>query len=358
MTTGSADDDRSDSEGNLILSELQQPEETKLLRLRQEREKSRESTSKFNTILTKISERRGLLWGLLAGVATSFEAILVDFANDESHPLQSAFFRSIVLLFAITLTSWDKGRSYTWFDTSMFLLFGLLEFTSTVFTFMAVKYGTIGDTIAIQSNLPIPSSIFGCVFFMEYPRSWHVLLLVINAFGLILVSKPPFLFGSLEPAHESHFTGSVFALAAVLLTASFQAAARKLAYRNVHDSWLLLSQAGFIGILGSCIALTMFGKWDKYTTWYNLIIMMFLGFMSFLTLLGTAKGLETESMFIIGILTTISIPLAYFYEILFAGSTPQWYTLTGALISVISTSLIYVTSFEDTDEENEKKTGQ
>lgn len=283
-----------------------------------------------------------MLWGLLSGVAISFEAILADLADDDSPPLQNSFYRCIVLIFAGFFISFDQIISYEPIDILFISLFGIFEFFSTVCTFVAIKLGNIGDVTAIQANLPIPSSILGCVLFREIPMTVHIFLLVINAIGLIIVSKPPFLFDL--PHEQTTFQGAIFAAVSVLFTASFQAVTRKLSYKGVHDSWLLLTVAGFIGTLCASVALTFVQEWTPPTDWSLLITCLGLGIASFTTLIGTTKGLQTESLFTVGIMTTVSIPLTYFYQIMFDKTVPHWYTIVGAVVSISTTICIYITS--------------
>jgi drug/metabolite transporter (DMT)-like permease len=217
-----------------------------------------------------------------------------------------------------------------------------------VLHYFTIKVLPLGDATALLSLSPIITVVASAIFLNE---PFHVSVFgaaLGSVIGSILIAKPNFIFGGetvSSPGYISGPLGSCCAAAVVMLV-------RKAGKTGVHTLQLLFSWC-FFGILYSAIANLVLHSfsWPTSTeSWWYVGWMIFFGIGAHF-LMNYAGRFAPASL--TSIIRSTSIMWAYAWEILGFGHMPEWTSLLGAFIILLS--VIVVTSQQHLRQQEERR---
>ncbi|XP_021255277.1 solute carrier family 35 member G1 isoform X6 [Numida meleagris] len=187
---------------------------------------------------------------------------------------------------------------------------------------------------------PVFTSLLAWIFLKEKYSIWDLLFTLFTITGVILIARPPFLFGSnvtgIEGSYSDHLKGTIAAIASTVSAASTIVILRKVG-KSVHY-FLSIWYYAVIGLIGCVIALFVMNEWrlpycGKDRVFLILIGILGLGGQIFLT-----KALQIEKAGPVAIMRTMDVVFAFILQILFLNHLPTWWTVGGALCVVASSS--------------------
>lgn len=252
---------------------------------------------------------------------------------------QIMLYRSFPFLLSIPFISWHKGHDYDISDVIYNFIYAFTNVTEILLAYVALEFAQVGNVVAVIINLPVPSSILGFIFLRETLTRYDVIIIVINATGICLIAKPPFIFGSstTDPFADTEFLGIVIAVVSLLMMSIASLASRKLGYRGNADPALLTTLGGMTAVVVSGAILLATNTWDNPSSLEEVILVCLVSSSSFFGNIFFVLGYTYESIATVSVLITISVPLSYAGGVLLYGEIPELVPLIGVALTLVST---------------------
>uniref|UniRef100_A0A8B9U394 Solute carrier family 35 member G1 n=1 Tax=Anas zonorhyncha TaxID=75864 RepID=A0A8B9U394_9AVES len=283
----------------------------------------------------------GLFYTLLSAFLFSVASLFLKKIEDV-HSVEVSAFRCIFqmafvlpgLIYYKTGFLGPKGKR-------IFLFFrGLLGSSAMILLYYAFQVMPLADATVITFSSPVFTSLLAWIFLKEKYSIWDLLFTLFTITGVVLIARPPFLFGSnvtgIEGSYADHLKGTIAAIASTVSSASTFVILRKVG-KSVHY-FLSIWYYAVIGLIGCVIALFVMNEWrlpycGKDRVFLILIGLLGLGGQIFLT-----KALQIEKAGPVAIMKTMDVVFAFILQILFLNHLPTWWTVGGALCVVASSS--------------------
>jgi len=219
-----------------------------------------------------------------------------------------------------------------------------LTFTTAL---SSVTYMEVPDALCIVFACPVVTIILSAIFLGDTLTASKIIAGFQLFIGVILVCKPPFLFGSSNnPApkeHHSYYVGVLLAVTACLSGGSMNVMVSRL--KHVSSNILVLWSA-VSGILMSVIYCLSEGTssilsykiyettWIQWTTFIGLSLS---GLIAFTTL---TLSLQLISPNIVASLRCLELVLAFSVESIITGSMPDIVTSTGGALIILGVIIL------------------
>ncbi|KAM5142323.1 solute carrier family 35 member G1 [Mantella aurantiaca] len=283
----------------------------------------------------------GIFYTIISAFLFSSSSLLVKKIED-MHSVQISTFRCIFqMLFVFPGLIYCKTGFLGPKDQRIFLFIrGFLGSGAMILLYYAVQSMPLADATVITFSSPAFTCIFACIFLKEKCTLWDIVFMVFTITGVILIARPPFLFGSnnngLEETYSEHLKGTIAAVASAICASLTLVVLRKMG-KSVHYL-LSIWYYAVIGLIECIIALSVLGEWSLpycgLDRWFLVIIgILGLGGQSFLV-----KALQIEKAGLVAIMRTMDVVFAFIFQALFLHHTPTWWTIGGALCIVASTA--------------------
>uniref|UniRef100_A0A9L0TFB6 Solute carrier family 35 member G1 n=1 Tax=Equus caballus TaxID=9796 RepID=A0A9L0TFB6_HORSE len=220
------------------------------------------------------------------------------------------------------------------------VLRGFLGSASMMFAYYAFQTTSLADATVISFTCPVFTSIFACIFLKEKYSPWDALFTAFTIVGVILIVRPPFLFGSdtmeINESYSVHLKGTFAAIGHAVFAAMTLVILRKMG-KSV-DYFLSIWYYVALGLIEGIIVLFILGEWSLpycgLDRLYLILIGLFgLGGQVFLT-----KGIQIEKAGPVAIMRTMDVVFAFIFQIIFFNDVPTWWTVGGALCVVASST--------------------
>ncbi|KAJ8041688.1 Solute carrier family 35 member G1 [Holothuria leucospilota] len=255
-------------------------------------------------------------------------------------PYQIMLYRSFPFLLTLPFISWRKSESYNLYDLLYYISYAVLNTSGIILMYVALEFAQLGNVSAICTNLPIPSAILSFLLLREPIRIFDIILFVVNFIGLILVTRPPFLFhghGDAATGSTNEFLGAVIALGSLLGLAMSTIFSRKLTYRGNSDSALLTFIPGVTGVFIPGTILFITQTWDFPSTFMEGVLTLAVAVLSLFGNFFLALGLNYESVITITVLFTLGVPVSFLVGIFVFKEIPDVLSVVGAFSILVST---------------------
>ncbi|XP_041271789.1 solute carrier family 35 member G1 [Onychostruthus taczanowskii] len=283
----------------------------------------------------------GLFYTMLSAFLFSVASLFIKKIED-IHSVEVSAFRCVFqMAFVVPGLIYYKTGFLGPKGKRIFLFFrGFLGSTAMVLLYYAYQVMPLADATVITFTSPVFTSLLAWIFLKEKYTLWDVLFTLFAVAGVILIARPPFLFGSrvtgIEGSYSDHVKGTVAAIASTLSAASTIVILRKVG-KSVHY-FVSVWYYAVIGLIGCVIALFILNEWrlphcGKDRVFLILIGLLGLGGQIFLT-----KALQIEKAGPVSIMRTMDVVFAFILQVLFLDHLPTWWTVGGALCVVASSS--------------------
>lgn len=287
----------------------------------------------------------GLFYAFLSTVFFSIITLLVKTIQGV-HAIEISAIRCFFqMLFTVPLLVYHKTGFLGPRDKRIYLVLrGFIGSNAMILLYYAVQQMPLADATVIMFSNPVFTSILAWIFLKERCTIWDCVFTVFTITGVILIARPPFLFGEhqrgIESNYANHIKGTIAAFAGAIGAALTFVVLRKMG-KSVHY-YLSVWYYAVIGFIECVITVSVLGEWkipfcgrDRWL----LVLIAVLGIagQTFLT-----KALQIEKAGPVALMRTIDVVLAFIFQFIFLNRAPTMWSLGGALCIVLSTSGIAI----------------
>ncbi|XP_016368796.1 solute carrier family 35 member G1-like [Sinocyclocheilus rhinocerous] len=283
----------------------------------------------------------GLLYALLASVFFSVTALLVK-KIEGLHAIEISaircFFQMLFVMPAMIYYNTGflgprKMRIYLF-------LRGFLGSNAMILLYYAVLQMPLADATVIMFSNPVFTSLLAWIFLKERCTILDVIFTVFTLTGVILIARPPFLFGGklsgIEGDYTNHIKGTVAAFMGAIGAACTMVILRKIG-KSVHY-YLSVWYYAVVGLIECVIVLFILDEWAIPSCGWDRWMLMAIGLLGIAGQTFLTKALQIEKAGPVALMRTMDVVLAFILQFLFLNHKPTWWSLGGALFVISSTS--------------------
>ncbi|KAG8431168.1 hypothetical protein GDO86_019322 [Hymenochirus boettgeri] len=282
-----------------------------------------------------------IFYTMLASVFFSSSSLLVKKIGD-LHSVEISAIRCIFQMMLILpgLIYFKTGFLGPKEQRIFLFLRGFLGSGAMILMYYAVQSMPLADATVIAFSRPAFTCIFACIFLKEKCTVWDIVFILFTITGVILIARPPFLFGSqledLEVNYTDRLKGTMAALASAVGVSLTIVVLRRTG-RSVH---YLLSvwYYAIIGLIECVIALSVLGEWKIPACGTDRLFLILIGILGLGGQICLVKALQVEKAGPVAIMRTMDVVFAFIFQAVFLNHTPTLWTVGGALCIVASTA--------------------
>lgn len=222
----------------------------------------------------------------------------------------------------------------------LLVLRGFIGSNAMILLFYAVQQMPLADATVIMFSNPVFTSLLAWIFLKERCTIWDCVFTVFTLTGVILIARPPFIFGKhlhgIEGNYANHLKGTIAAFAGAIGAAFTLVLLRKIG-KSVHY-YLSVWYYAVIGLIECIITVSVLGEWKLPTCGRDRWMLMLIAVLgiagqSFLT-----KALQIEKAGPVALMRTFDVVLSFIFQFLIFHRAPTLWSLGGALCVVAATS--------------------
>lgn len=288
----------------------------------------------------------GLLLACISSLFFSLCSVIVKWLTNV-HPMELATCRFVgVLLPAIPIVIWRNENPFPAGKRLMLIVRSFVGATGLMLSFYAFRHMPLADSSVIVFSVPVFVAIFARIFLKEPCGLFNVVTIILTLIGVVLITRPPFIFGTNIPssALEEQTLGTdlwapVAAFSATLFGANVYVLLRAL--KGLHFSVIMTNFGAFaliqtVGVTWALDALC----WPQ--SGLERFLVVALALFSFGGQILLTLSLQLEQAGPVAIARSADIVFAFIWQVLFFQEIPNVYSLAGAFLvtsSVILTGL-------------------
>ncbi|KAK5613254.1 hypothetical protein CRENBAI_024985 [Crenichthys baileyi] len=209
-----------------------------------------------------------------------------------------------------------------------------------ILLFYAVQQMPLADATVIMFSNPVFTSILAWIFLKEKCTIWDCVFTVFTLTGVILIARPPFLFGEhlsgIEGNYTNHVKGTVAAFGGAIGAACTIVVLRKMG-KSVHY-YLSVWYYAVIGLIECVIIVSILSEWKLPSCGQDRWMLMLIAVLGIAGQTFLTKAVQIEKAGPVALMRTVDVVLAFFFQFIFFNRAPTWWSLGGALCVVLSTS--------------------
>ncbi|XP_036428058.1 solute carrier family 35 member G1 isoform X1 [Colossoma macropomum] len=283
----------------------------------------------------------GLLYSLLASVFFSVAALLVK-KIEGMHAVEISAIRCLFqMLFVIPPMIYYKTGFLGPRGMRVYLVLrGVLGSSAMILLYYAVLQMPLADATVIMFSNPVFTALLAWIFLKERCTIWDVIFTVFTLTGVILIARPPFLFGGelsgIEGEYTNHIKGTVAAFSGAIGAACTMVILRKMG-KNAHY-YLSIWYYATLGFIECVVALFIMDEWTVPSCGWDRWTLMAIGLLGIAGQTFLTKALQIEKAGPVALMRTMDVVLAFVLQFLFLNRKPTWWSIGGALCVISSTS--------------------
>ncbi|KAH8278629.1 hypothetical protein KR018_006313 [Drosophila ironensis] len=283
----------------------------------------------------------GILLATLSSLFFSLCSVIVKGLVDVN-PMELASFRFVgVLLPALPILIYTRQPVFPEGQRVILLLRCFMGTSGLMLSFYAFRHMPLADASVIIFSTPVFVAIFARAFLKEPCTLFNVLTINMTLVGVVLITRPPFVFGGEESssvaAEKSYdIWGPVAAISSTLFGANVYILLRAL--KNLHFS-VIMTNFGTIALVYTLIVCGSIGAVCWPSCGRDRWLVVVLGVFSFLGQILLTLSLQIEQAGPVAIARCADIVFAFVWQMLFFGEAPTAYSLVGALMVIASVVL-------------------
>lgn len=278
----------------------------------------------------------GIVLAALSSLFFSLCSLIVKWLK-EVDPLELAAIRFIgVLLPAIPILIYKNHNPFPKGQRLLLLLRSFAGATALSLVFYAIRHMPLADASVIVFSVPVIVAIFARIFLKEPCGLFHYFTLFLTMLGVLLITRPPFLFGQSTTIQYS-FLGPMAALLSTIFAAIVYILLRAL--KNLHFSVIMVCFATY-SILQTFSMAWATGNlyWPKCGT--ERLLVVALGIFSFSGQMFLTIASQLEEAGLVAIARTVDVVFAFVWQIMFFNEIPNIFSIVGAVLVTSSVVLI------------------
>lgn len=234
------------------------------------------------------------------------------------------------------------------------MLRGFLGSNAMILLFYAVQLMPLADATVITFSNPVFTSLLAWIFLKEKCTIWDCVFTVFTLTGVILIARPPFLFGEnvhgIEGDYTNHIKGTFAAFGGAIGAACTFVILRKLG-KSVHY-YISVWYYAVIGLIECIITVSVLGEWKIPFCGRDRWLLMLIAILGIAGQTFLIKALQVEKAGPVALMKTVDVVLAFIYQFIFFSRAPTWWSLGGALCIVVSTSGVAIRKWYNSSRRN------
>lgn len=277
----------------------------------------------------------GIVLAALSSLFFSLSSLIVKWLKDVD-PLELASIRFVgVLLPAIPILIYKNQSPFPKGQRLMLLLRSFAGATALSLTFYAIRHMPLADASVIVFSVPVVVAIFARIFLKEPCGLFHYFTLFLTMLGVLLITRPPFLFG--QSTTQYSFLGPVAALSSTIFAAIVYILLRAL--KDLHFSVIMVCFATYSILQTSSMAWATGNLcWPRCGT--ERLLVVALGVFSFSGQMLLTIAAQLEEAGLVAIARTVDVVFAFVWQIMFFNEIPNIFSIVGAVLVTSSVMLI------------------
>ncbi|XP_054840081.1 solute carrier family 35 member G1 [Eublepharis macularius] len=299
----------------------------------------------------------GLFYTMLSALFFSVASLFLKKIED-MHSVEASAFRCVFqmmfvlpgLIYYKTGFLGPKGKRVVLFFR------GLLGSSAMILLYYAFQVMPLADATVITFSSPVFTSLLAWIFLKEKYSPWDLLFTLFTITGVVLIARPPFLFGSkvagIEGTYTDHLKGTIAAVTSAIFAASTLVILRKVG-KSVHY-FLSIWYYAVIGLIVCMIALFVMDVWSLPHCGKDRFLLILIGLFGVGGQIFLTKALQIEKAGPVAIMKTMDVVFAFIFQILFLNHLPTWWTVGGALCVVASSCGIVIRKWRQSSKEAKK----
>ncbi|CAJ1081048.1 solute carrier family 35 member G1 [Xyrichtys novacula] len=283
----------------------------------------------------------GLFYAFLSTVFFSIIALLVKTIQG-IHAIEISAIRCFFqILFTMPLLIYHKTGFLGPKEKRKYLVLrGFVGSNAMIMLFYAVQQMPLADATVIMFSNPVFTSLLAWIFLKERCTIWDCVFTVFTLTGVILIARPPFIFGEhlhgIEGNYTNHIKGTIAAFAGAIGAAFTYVVIRKIG-KSVHY-YLSVWYYAVIGFIECIITVSVLGEWKLPSCGRDRWMLMLIAVLGVAGQTFLTKALQIEKAGPVALMRTFDVVLAFIFQFIFFQRIPTWWSLGGALCVVASTS--------------------
>ena len=295
-------------------------------------------TSQFNKL--------GIFFSLLYPFANVISTAVAKFIADVP-PMQSLFLRSLLTtppFFAYLYYTNKVGELKTALKNTTLHLNIFFALLSAALFYVALARLSVSEAFTIYSTLAITNGILGAIILKEPYSQLEKILGVVSMIGVILIVRPPFIFGNMDDATPntntslSHSFAAILAFVSATLFSLYQVSIR--ASRTNLDPYVISFCTNGLGIFWYGLYFVFYEYKSLTFGEYYGCFMFGVGYVVCIILIGYALKYTSVSVF--GLLGYTQLIFSLLVDLLIFADFPPFLTIVGALLIVGSSLYLIV----------------
>ncbi|XP_026078908.1 solute carrier family 35 member G1-like [Carassius auratus] len=283
----------------------------------------------------------GLLYTLLASVFFSAAALLVK-KIEGMHAIEISAIRCFFQMLFVMPAMIYYNTGFLGPRNMRIYLFlrGFLGSNAMILLYYAVLQMPLADATVIMFSNPVFTALLAWIFLKERCTIWDLIFTVFTLTGVILIARPPFLFGGklsgIEGDYTNHIKGTVAAFMGAIGAACTMVILRKIG-KSVHY-YLSVWYYAVMGLIECVVVLFILDEWTIPSCGWDRWMLMAIGVLGIAGQTFLTKALQIEKAGPVALMRTMDVVLAFILQFLFLSRKPTWWSLGGALCVISSTS--------------------
>ncbi|XP_036903290.1 solute carrier family 35 member G1 [Sturnira hondurensis] len=283
----------------------------------------------------------GLFYTLLSAFLFSVGSLFVKKVQD-LHAVEISAFRCVFqMLVVIPCLIYRKTGFIGPKDQRIFLVLrGVLGSIAMILIYYAYQTTSLADATVISFSCPVFTSIFACILLKEKYGLWDVLFTSFTIVGVILIVRPPFLFGPntevVDKNYSEHLKGTFASVGHAVFAAMSIVIIRKMG-KSV-DYFLSIWYYIIFGLVETIIVLFILGEWSLPYCGLDRLFLILIGLFGLGGQVFLTKAVQIEKAGLVALMRTMDVVFAFIFQIIFLNDVPTWWTVGGALCVVASTA--------------------
>ncbi|OWR47800.1 putative Transmembrane protein [Danaus plexippus plexippus] len=290
--------------------------------------------------LSKRCPYLGLMLAMLSSLFFSLCSVIVkSLVNID--PMQLAMFRFMgVLLPTVPIIIYTEQTVFPEGKRLLLLLRSIVGTVGLMLSFYAFRNMPLADASVIVFSVPVFVALFARVFLKEPCGIWNTLSIMLTLVGVILITRPPFIFGETKVENNQNYNslrGAIAAFVSTIFGANAYVLLRVL--KGLHFS-VIMTNFGAIATMQTLFFSIMFGVLCMPNCGTERFLVLCLAIFSYLGQILLTMSLQMEQAGPVAIARSADIVFAFFWQVMFFNEIPSKYSICGAILVLSSVLLV------------------
>jgi drug/metabolite transporter (DMT)-like permease len=271
----------------------------------------------------RVTVSRGLLAMAESALFFSLMSVCVKLAGARLPFQELVLTRGVVTLALSAFAVWRARVSPWGVNKKLLALRGVLGFCGLNCYYYSLTVLPLADATVIQYTNPVITALLSGVLLGERAKRHELALAVVALFGVVLVSRPSFLFASLGPALPPF--GVIVSAAGAVFSALAYVSVRRLARTDRPEVIVF-----YFPLLAVPLTLPTIAGHVLVPSGREWVLLVLLGVFTQLGQERLTRGLQLEPAGRATAMSYLQIVFAFGWGLAFFGERPAWLTVLGA----------------------------